>query len=205
MTPNRPAAEPGTVVDLRLATELRLASAHYATVISHGRRKLQGPYLDGETPEQQAFGLLAGRMVEHTLHTTHVFPLTRNMRHEPRFSESMDSTVHALGVPSKTPLARRGWIADPRELFSVHRRCDEEGVLVYGSYHMHKVGWSHDPLRDTPTALDRALVDGQGIWMLILSLVDPERPILRGFFEGSKEREAPIAVGPTASTPRALS
>lgn len=184
------------IVELGSVEELRLDPQQHETIVEHGRRKLGGPYLDGETPERQAFGLLAGRVEGAAIETTAVYPLRRNMRHEGSFKETMDATVTELGVPSKTPLDRRGWMADPRELLEVHRRAEEDGALVYGSYHMHKVGWDHDPLRDTPTRLDAALVEGQGIWMLILSLVDPARPILRAFFEGRKEREARIVVRP---------
>jgi hypothetical protein len=181
-------------VDLSRLGELRLEREHYDTIVAHGRRKLEGPYLDEETHERQAFGLLAGRIEGDAARTTHVFPLLRNMRHDPRFRPAMDDTVNELGVPSTTPLPRRGWLADPRELLAAHSRCEEDGALVFASYHMHKVGWEHDPLRDTPTALDAALAEGQGVWTLILSLVDPARPLLRAFYEGMKDREARILV-----------
>ena len=104
------------VVDLSRLGELRLERDHYEAIVGHGRRKLEGPYLDGETAERQAFGLLAGRLDGDAAQTTRVFSLLRNMRHDARFKEAMDETVNELGVPSKTPLPRRGWLADPREI-----------------------------------------------------------------------------------------
>jgi hypothetical protein len=193
-------ASPGAAqaVDVSCVDELRLDRSHYETIVEHGRRKLQGPYLEDETPERHAFGLLAGRIEGAAIQTTHVFPMRRNMRHEAGFRRAMDETVFELGVPSKTPLARRGWLADPSELFEINARCERERAIVYASYHMHKVSWAHDPLRDTPTVLDTALAEGQGIWMMILSLVDPGRPLLRAFFEGRKDREGPIVVAEAA-------
>lgn len=161
-------------------------------LVVHARRKLSGRWLAGETHEHQAFGLLAGRLVGEAIETTSVFPLMRNMRADPVHGAWVDHAVNQMATPSKTPLAQRGWLADPAELLRIHVQCDTQGELVYGSYHMHKTSWSHDPLRDTPTALDTALAAEQGIWMLILSMVDPERPRLRAFFEGREDREAPI-------------
>lgn len=54
---------------------------------------------------------------------------------------------------------------------------------------------AEQPLRDTCTAIDTALARGRGLWVVILSLVDPQRPIVRAFFEGDNDREARVAVG----------
>jgi hypothetical protein len=173
---------------------IELPAVHWQQIQAHARRKLAGRWVSGETPEQQAFGLLTGRIVERAIQTSNVFPLFRNLRSDPRAGAEIDAAVSALATPSKTPLNRRGWLADSREVLEVHRRCEAAHDLVYGSYHMHKVSWAHDPLRDTPTALDTALGEGQGIWMLILSMVDPQRPLLRAFFEGDRDREVPVLI-----------
>jgi hypothetical protein len=178
--------------ELHEVVRIELPGAHWRALQAHAHRKLEGRWLSGETPEPQAFGLLGGRIVEDAIRTREVFPLLRNLRGEEREGAQIDAVVSALATPSKTPLRRRGWLADSREVLEVHRRCDAAHDLVYGSYHMHKVSWPHDPLRDTPTALDTALGEGQGIWMLILSMVDPRRPLLRAFFEGDVDREVPV-------------
>ncbi|HSZ69043.1 MAG TPA: hypothetical protein VK756_01645 [Solirubrobacteraceae bacterium] len=180
--------------ELYEATQIELPHAHLQVLLRHARRKLEGRWVSGETREHQAFGLLAGRMTGTAIRTSGVFPLLRNLRGDPRAGADLDAAVRALATPSRTPLRRRGWLADSREIFAVYRRCEVVGDLVYGSYHMHKVSWKHDPLRDTPTPLDNALGVNQGIWMLIVSMVDPHQPRLRAFFEGDKDREVPIAI-----------
>ena len=174
--------------------EIRMGSAHYATLLAHARRKLVGDHLPGETAERKAFGLLAGRIDAERVETTDVVPLARNLRHEPSHREQIDALAHALAVPSETPLERRGWLADPKELLAAQRACDLAGTEIFGSYHMHRVGWPEDPRRETCTALDEALARGGGLWMLVLSMVDPDRPVLRAFFEGDNDREARVVL-----------
>jgi hypothetical protein len=89
-------------------------------------------------------------------------------------------------------MQRRGWVAHPDEIRSAELACDAAGATIFGSYHMHRVAWSHDPIRDTCTELDTRLAEGSGLWMLILSMVDPERPVLRAFFEGRNDHEAAV-------------
>ena len=63
---------------------------------------------------------------------------------------------------------------------------------------MHRVPWGDIPRRDTCTALDTALARESGLWAFILSMVDPERPVLRAFFEGDNCREGRISVAEEA-------
>jgi hypothetical protein len=161
-------------------------------VVAHARRKLEGRWIGCESEERQAFGLLAGDITGAVMRTTRVFPLRRNLRHDPNLGAFVDAAVAKLATPSKTPAGQRGWLADPREVLEVQAQCDLRRELLYGSYHMHKVAWKHDPLRDTPTRLDAALAQHSAMWMLILSMVDPDRPLLRAFFEGCTDREVPI-------------
>lgn len=174
--------------------EIHVGSGQYAALLAHARRKLLGDYRPGETAERKAFGLLAGRIDGERAETTDVVPLARNLRHEALHREQMDSFAHALAVPSETPLERRGWLADPKELLAAQRACDLAGTEIFGSYHMHRVGWPEDPRRETCTALDEALARESGLWVLVLSMVDPDRPVLRAFFEGDNGREARVVL-----------
>ena len=177
-------------------TSIVIPPAHRATIVEHARRKLAQRYREDETPERQAFGLLAGKLVGELLLTTAVFPLRRNLRGDPLHGAAVDAVVRELAIPSRTPLHQRGWLAAPHEVMAAQARCDAEDMLLFGSYHMHKTAWEHDPDRDTPTALDTALAHGLGQWMAILSMVDPGRPLLRAFWEGRPEREARISAEP---------
>jgi hypothetical protein len=174
--------------------EIRLPRPHYATIIGHGWRKVDGHYLEGETAEPMAFGLLAGTVDTDAIHVHCVFPLIVNRRQLGLEREFMDAIVDEYATPSVTPNGRRGWLADPREVLAVERMCDRHGWVTFGSYHTHRVAWPHDPLRDTCTGLDRTLAQDTGQWMFILSVVDMERPIFRAFYEGRNEAEATIHI-----------
>jgi len=95
-------------------------------------------------------------------------------------------------IPSETPLDKRGWVADPEETRLVLENCREHGSLLLGSYHMHRVAWAHDQVRDTPTILDTVLGKGSRLIMFIISMVDPDQPTIRAFMEGDIRREIPI-------------
>lgn len=178
--------------DLAAATAIELPAELRAEVVGHAARKLRGEYREDESPEPQAFGLLAGVPRGGALRGTATFALRRNLRADPRRGREVDSVVRELATDSRTPIERRGWVAAPEELIAAEDHCDRAGLTVFAAYHMHKVPWDHDPLRDRPTALDTALGEGQGLWMLIVSMVDPDRPRLRAFWEGRPEAEVPL-------------
>jgi hypothetical protein len=182
------------LLDLATVTHIRMAEDLHETVIEHGRRKVAGVHMPGETPERKAFGLLAGAAIRHCAEITHVFPIPRNVRAKPPFKDDIDELCFELAVPSETPLEQRGWLIDPQDLFAVQQTCDAAGVALVGSYHTHRVGWDTDPVRDGCTALDQELARGTSLWMFVLSLVDTEHPILRAYFEGDNDREARIVV-----------
>jgi hypothetical protein len=188
-------------VQLRDVDEVVFPSHLYGEIVAHARRKLAGRHLDGEERAPKAFGLVGGRVVGHRSEVTHVFALRRNARDDPHVKEQVDRLMDEFAVRSETPLDRRGWVTDPRELMAAERECERAGAVMLGGYHMHRVPWEHDPLRDTCTELDTKLAEGSGLWMFILSMVDPERPVLRAFFEGRNEREAAVRVAAEARSP----
>lgn len=172
--------------------EVRVGDSHYRCLVAHGLRKLKDDHAFGETRERKAYGLLGGHAREGRIDTTHVFPLARNARYDPGYRRDMDQLMSSFAVPSETPLDRRGWLTDPDELLLAERTCDASDALIFASYHMHRVAWPDDPLRDTCTAIDTALAAGGGLWVVILSLVNPDRPVVRAFFEGDNAREARV-------------
>lgn len=161
-------------------------------VVGHARRKLRGDHVAGEERERRAYGLLAGRRQRDRVELSHAFPLRRNLRGTSAFKAYMDGVMREVAVPSETPFERRGWVADPSEVRSVEAAAEADGAEIVGSYHMHRVPWDGDPRRDTCTRLDRRLAEGSGLWVFIVSMVEPDRPILRAFFEGDNSREAPL-------------
>jgi len=85
-------------------------------------------------------------------------------------------------------------MTDPEELKQCYEACDQEGLMVFGTYHMHVVPWKDDPLRDKPTQLDRVLARNSQLFSFIVSMVDMARPTIRGFYEALEEREVPILI-----------
>ena len=104
----------------------------------------------------------------------------------------MDTAMDRHATPSTTPFSQRGWVAHPAELDSALNSLRQQGMRLVGNYHMHRVAWEHDPLRDEPTELDTVLGRASRMFMFIISMVRPERPIIRAFFEGIKELEIPV-------------
>lgn len=184
------------IVGLEDVREILFPPHAYERLLQHGRRKLRADYLPGEETERKAYGLLGGRLSGTRIEVTRVFPLQRNLRYMQRYRGFVDAMMESYAVSSETPFDRRGWIADPREVMEAEQDCQAHGALVFGTYHMHRVPWDDDPFRDTCTELDTRLAEDSGLWMLILSMVDPERPILRAFFEGRNQHEAATVTRP---------
>jgi hypothetical protein len=186
----------GRVAALSIATagvtEVAFPAALHRRLVDHGWRKLAGVWLPDEEQAPKAYGLVGGIVEGRRALVTHVLPLRNNLRDRPEFKPEVDRIMADVAVPSETPTDRRGWVADPLEVLAAERRCDAEGSVLFGAYHMHRVAWARDPRRDTCTELDRCLARHSGLWTFILSLVDPDRPVLRAFFEGDNAREAVI-------------
>lgn len=146
----------------------------------------------GDVEKGKAFGLVFGARDGSNLIVASCFPLQRNVRSKSPYKEYMDRVMAEHAIPSVTPLEKRGWVADPEELFARIRECRNLDQILLGTYHMHRVGWEHDSKRDTPTRLDTVLAEESGLIMFIVSMVDPGRPVIRAFYEGMKEQEVPI-------------
>lgn len=169
-----------------------LPRPYYASLVSHVVRKLTGYYIDGETPERKAFGMLAGTPEPDGYTVTAAFPLLVNMRRADRYRHDMDDIVTEHAIPSQTPNEQRGWIANPAELMAIENACNAHGWLLFANYHTHRISWPHDPRRDSCTQLDRALAAGSGQWTFIISAVDLHRPSIRAFYEADNMSEATI-------------
>ncbi|OGQ95260.1 MAG: hypothetical protein A2521_03750 [Deltaproteobacteria bacterium RIFOXYD12_FULL_57_12] len=166
--------------------------ASWKAIIEHCRRKLRGEYLPGEAKEKKAYGLLAGVQIDKILDVRACFPLLKNYRSRPPYKEIMDQLMASHAVLSETSLDKRGWVADPAEWTAVMEECRRRQLMPFGAYHMHRVAWPHDRSRDTPTELDTILGAKSRQFMFIVSMVDPETPVIRAFFEGDLGKEAPV-------------
>lgn len=185
---------------LEAIREIAFPARAYAQLVGHARRKLREEYLPEEEHERKAYGLLGGRLAGSRADVSHVCPLVTNLRYSPQVKPWIDAQLDEAAVRSETPLDRRGWVADPAEVLRIERTCEADGAELFANYHMHRVPWESDPWRDTCTEIDTRLAEDSGLWVLILSMVDPERPILRAFFEGRNDAEAPVTVAPKAAS-----
>jgi hypothetical protein len=169
-------------------THIILPVVHRQAILGHCNRALAA-HRNGRAEEGKAFGLVSGTVLGQVITVAGSFPLRKNVRSQAPYKEYMDRTMEEHAVASVTPLDQRGWVAEPAELFARIKECRSNGQIVIGTYHMHKVGWEGDSLRDTPTRLDTVLAQGSGLLMFIISMVDPARPIIRAFYEGITARE----------------
>ncbi len=174
--------------------EIRLGGRFRQEMIDHCRQRLGLGPDSGDTREKKAYGLLAGTIADGIATVTCCRPLLKNARFSGHFKSMMDRAMADFATPSQTPLSRRGWVADPRELLDAVKEFQARGWHLIGTYHMHRVGWEHDPLRDTPTRLDAKLAEKSGLAMVIISMVRPDEPVIRAFFEGDIDQEIPITV-----------
>lgn len=175
-------------------TRLEFPKSCWQTIIDHCNRKLASHYLNGETKECKAFGIVAGKKVGDYVKVERCFPLMNNVRHEEPYKKYLDKMMAEHAVPSETPLAKRGWVADPGELMGIINQCQNDSITMLGAYHMHRVPWEHDRLRETPTTLDTILAEKSRMIMFIVSMVNPNQPVVRAFYEGVLMQELPIAI-----------
>lgn len=173
---------------------ISIPSHLWSEMISHCHRKLEGNYLPGEGQSPKAFGLIGGTVNGSSITVGMVVPLLKNARECGEKKIVMDRAMIQHGTPSKTPFDQRGWVAEQEELDNALQLLLHKGLRLVGNYHMHRVPWKHDPERDTPTELDTVLGDGSRMFMLIISMVTPESPIVRAFFEGNNNLEIPVKI-----------
>jgi hypothetical protein len=173
-------------------SRIRLPQSQWEIVVSHCRRKLQEDYLEGESKGMKAFGLIAGLTRGETIEVKRCLPLLKNARSQQPFRDFMDKMMTEHAVPSITPLEKRGWVADSDEMASLINEIHQDKLTLLGTYHMHRVSWNSDSRRDTPTKLDTVLAADSRMLQFIISMVDPENPVIRCFYEGKPELEIKI-------------
>ena len=171
---------------------IMLPRSRYGTLIDHCLRKLEQRYLEDETGERKAYGLVGGRLSNGDITVGRVVPLKKNARTVEPYKRHMDELLGRFAIPSETPLDKRAWVADPVEARAILMDFARNGLELVGTYHMHRVGWESDPLRDTPTVLDTALAEDSEVFLFVVSTVNPDKPIVRAFFEGVPDKEVAI-------------
>ncbi len=179
--------------DFAAARTIVLPPGPRAELVDHAHRKVTGCHHPGEPPQRRAFGLIAGVWpAPLTLRVTAVYPLSVSVRNDPAFADTVDEIYRDHARPTATPREQRGWVAHPRDIRRAEEHADAAGWVLFGNYHTHRVAWPDDPHRDSCTAFDTALAQGSGMWVVIVSMVDPATPRIRAFYEGDLAREAAL-------------
>nr|MBF0223629.1 hypothetical protein [Desulfobulbaceae bacterium] len=171
-----------------------LPAQQWQELLVHCRRKISGNHLACENQDFKAFGLIGGRVNDHTIDVVSIAPLYKNARGSKNHKRFMDHQMECHAIPSVTPFTERGWVADQQEVDDALKTMHSQNCSLIGTYHMHRVAWDHDPIRDTPTELDLMLGQGSRMLMFIISMVDPAKPIIKAFFEGVTSQEIPIEI-----------
>lgn len=182
------------MISLEQAQKMICPESKWQEILDHCKRKLAGDYLQGESRMPRAYGLVAGIQHGPVLEVERILAIKKNVRDQEPYKTYMDKIMKQHAVPSKTPFSKRGWMTDPTELKACYEQCDQEGLVVFGTYHMHVVPWENDPLRDKPTQLDRILARNSQLFSFIVSMVDMARPRIRAFYEALEAREVPILI-----------
>lgn len=167
---------------------IKMPKTIYDKMLEHCYRKLEKRFYENELKEQKAYGLLSGEVQEDgNIIIKEIYPLYKNGRYEDK--ERMDKKMKEFAIPSETPLEKRGWVVDNKEMGIILKDCIKNDTEIVGAYHMHRVSWETDILRDTPTTLDTELAKDSETIVVIISMVNPETPIIRFFYEGILEKE----------------
>ena len=161
-------------------------------LVQHCLRKLNEDFLGWETKEKKAFGLIGGKIVGNALCINYIQPLYENWRTYKDYKEYMDKILAQYAELSETPLANRGWIANPYEIEKMLKECTAQKIELIGTYHMHRVPWKHDLTRELPTKLDSVLAKDSELFTVIISAVNPAKMIIRAFYESIPEQEINI-------------
>ena len=162
--------------------------------ISHCLRKLNQKYLEHESKERKAYGLIGGRVEDNVLCIGAIAPLYKNSREHSDEKRYMDEVLGKHAQASETPLPQRGWVADADETINILGEFGAKGLELIAAYHMHRVPWENDPTRETPTELDTVLAEGSGLFTFIIATINPDMPVIRAFYEGYIDQELPIVV-----------
>lgn len=175
-------------------TEIRIARIQFDKMLQHCLRKLRQEYLPEEIPEPKAYGLIGGKQAGQSLSAELVAPLSKNSRTEGGMKDYMDPILNQHAIPSATPFASRGWATDPGETLNFIKICQQHNLQLIGTYHMHRVPWEGDEKREKPTELDTVLAKDTELFMFIVTVVDPAKPVVRAFYEGYPDQELPIKI-----------
>ena len=80
-------------------------------MIKHCMRKLTKVYLPDETHEQQAYGLLGGKIECNDIYIDEVYVCKLNYRNDPSVVNYINQLVNKYAIPADTPISQRGWVS----------------------------------------------------------------------------------------------
>lgn len=160
---------------------------------SHCIRKLNRHFLLEETMEQQAFGLLGGRLDNNVLSVQMILPLCENFRYDQSMRDEMNEAIINYSIPAALAVEERAWIASPKEVQKGLALFEEYDLSLIGSYHMHhENSWNGIQSKELPSKLDEYLARDSEMVMFIVYISESGEAKVRAFYEGKIGEEIEI-------------
>ncbi|WP_209940418.1 MULTISPECIES: hypothetical protein [unclassified Paenibacillus] len=162
-------------------------------IYSHCIRKLNCHYMPEETMEQQAFGLVGGRIDNNVLSVQMVIPLCENFRYDQSMRDDMNEAIINYSIPAELAVEERAWTASPKEVQKALALFDKYDLSLIGSYHMHhENSWNGIQSKELPSKLDEYLARDSEMVMFIVYISDTGEAKVRAFYEGKLGEEIKI-------------
>jgi hypothetical protein len=159
----------------------------------HCVRKLNCDFMPEETMEQQAFGLVGGKISNNILSVQMVVPLYENFRYDESLRQDMNEAIMNHSIPSELAVEERAWIASPKEVQKALALFDKYDLSLIGSYHMHhENSWNGVQSKELPSKLDEYLARDSEMVMFIVYISEFGEAKVRAFYEGKLGEEMEI-------------
>lgn len=178
---------------MKVANVIFMDKAAGNEMSSHCIRKLNGHFTPGETMEQQAFGLVGGRIDNNEFSVKMAIPLCENFRYDQSMSDDMNEAIINYSIPAELAVEERAWIASPKEVEKALVLFDKHDLSLIGSYHMHhNNSWNGIQSKELPSKLDEYLARDSEMVMFIVYVSESGEANVRAFYEGKPWEEIEI-------------
>ena len=173
--------------------EIIINSYLHKKIIEHCKRKLNRSYEKNETNEQQAFGIIIGRIKNYKYYATKVYCLKKNYRYEKNISKDLNNKIEKYAMPGELNINERAWAADPIEISKIIADL-EYGERIIGTYHMHHdKSWIGNYPKYLPSDLDRELAKDTDLLMFI-TYIGEKKYSIRAFYEAKLDKEYNVKI-----------
>lgn len=162
-------------------------------IVNHCIRKYNKSYLPDEMQEQQAYGILAGKLNRNIVCVNSIYKCKINYRNNASVMSYINNLIATYAIPSDTPIDQRGWVASPHEVMEALNNFDLLGCDLLGSYHMHhEKSWNGIQSKEYPSTFDEKLAKNSNLIMFVVSIISESKYSIKAFYNGLKEKEIEV-------------